>query len=356
MSRTRALAAFSLQLTDRVPQLECVQHPDFERAVTGIDPYRHPQKARLALLDALDLDIALAGIPRTDDPIENPFADGSTAKRLPDGRYAVRWGSGASSGWEWGGGFTRVDQVLDYDPMQRMPSGTVESLAAQYQAGLDEQRTLAGDRCLALGGTYLTLFMWPLMTFGWELFLEAAASEPGRFKELMDGFAKVSERTLRAWSLTDVEVVSCHDDICMARGTVFSPAWLEEVIYPHYAEFWTMLHRAGKKVLFISDGCVNPVADAVFNCGADGLFAEPHTDLRKIVGKWGGRKVLMGNVDSRVISYGSVPAVEAEVRRCMEMGKDVPGYFIGCTNAITYNAPMENVKAYFDLCRRYGGR
>ena len=48
--------------------------------------------------------------------------------------------------------------------------------------------------------------------------------------------------------------------------------------------------------------------------------------------------------------------MEAEVQRCAEMGRDAPGYFISVTNEITYNAPVENVRAYFDCCDRYCGR
>jgi hypothetical protein len=356
MSRQRALAAVHLQPADRIPHLEIIQHPDFEQALTGLDPYQHPQQARLAMLEKLDVDLFFAGVPATDDPIENPFADGASSKVLADGRRVVRWGATCTGTWDWGKGFTSVKQVLDYDPLQHLPAGTVEDLSASYQASLDRQRELVGDRYLETGGTYMTLFMWPVMTFGWELFLEAAASEPKPFKELMEGFAQVSERVFTAWSRTDVEVVTSHDDLCMARGTVFSPAWLEEVVYPQYARFWKILQDAGKKVIFISDGRVNPVAEAVFACGADGLFAEPHTDLEPLVEKYGDSKILMGNVDTRVLSYGDRAAIEAEVKRCVEMGRGAPGYFIGVTNEITYNAPVENVMAYFDFCERYGGR
>jgi len=352
LSRQRALDAIHLRPTDRIPQMECVQHPDFERALTGIDPYQHPQQARLAMLKKLDLDISFAGIPKTDDPIENPFEDGASSKVLEDGRHAVRWGATATSTWDWGKEFTSVKQVLDYDPLQRMPKETVQELAARYQASIDSQRALIGDLYLETSGTYMTLFMWPLMTFGWEMFLEAAASEPRAFKELMEGFAQVSEKIFAALALTDVEVITSHDDICMARGTVFSPAWLEEVIYPHYARFWKIVRDTGKKVIFISDGCVNPVADAVFACGADGLFCEPYTDMVPLIEKYGDSKVLIGNVDSRVISYRDRAAIEAEVKRCVEMGRDAPGYFIGVTNEITYNAPVENVMAYFEICRQ----
>jgi hypothetical protein len=33
------------------------------------------------------------------------------------------------------------------------------------------------------------LFQFPIMTFGWELFLTAAASEPERFQRVLQEFA-----------------------------------------------------------------------------------------------------------------------------------------------------------------------
>ena len=353
MSRERALAAFHLDPTDRVPCFETVQHPEFERALTGIGPYAHPQQARLAMLDALDIDLFSGGVPATDDPIENPFADGQSSRVTDDGHRQVRWGATATSHWDWGQEFTCPEQVFDYDPEQDMPGETVDELARRFQENLDRQRALVGDRFLVTAGTYKTLFMWPLMTFGWEQFLVAAKMDPVRFKEILDGFARVSEKTFEALSLTDVEVVTSHDDICMTRGAVCSPEWLEEMIYPHYRRFWDIVRSTGKKVLFISDGCVNPVADAVFDCGADGIFAEPHTDLVPIIEKYGRSKVIIGNVDTRTISYQDRDAIEAEVRRCVAMGRDTPGYFMGVTNEITYNAPVANVAAYFELRDRY---
>ena len=356
MSRRRALSAWHLEPTDRIPTFETVQHPEFERALTGIDPYAHPQQARLEMLRRLDIDLFSGGVPTTDDPIENPFAEGQSSLVTEDGHRAVRWGATATSHWDWGAEFTQPEQVLAYDPARDMPDETVQQMADRFQVNLDRQRATASDLFLVTIGTYKTLFMWPLMTFGWEQFLVAAKLDPTRFNRVLDGFARVSEKTFEAMARTDAEVVTSHDDICMSRGAVCSPAWLEEMIYPHYRRFWDIVHSTGKKVLFISDGCVNPVADAVFACGADGIFAEPHTDLEPIIEKYGRHKVIIGNVDTRIISYQDRAAIEAEVRRCVTMGRHTPGYFMGVTNEITYNAPVENVMAYFELRDRYTRR
>ena len=45
-------------------------------------------------------------------------------------------------------------------------------------------------------GFYNTMFMWPLLTFGWELFLETCLDE--RFERIMDEFAEINRRVFRA--------------------------------------------------------------------------------------------------------------------------------------------------------------
>ena len=42
-------------------------------------------------------------------------------------------------------------------------------------------------------------------------------------------------------------------------------------IFPRYEEYWAGLRATGKKVIFMSDGNMDPYADDVFACGADGI-------------------------------------------------------------------------------------
>ena len=66
--------------------------------------------------------------------------------------------------------------------------------------------------------------------------------------------------------------------------------------------------------------------------------------------------VMIGNVDCRILTFGTREAIEAEVRRCAAVGKPCPGYFFAVGNHIPYNIPIENVELYFDLINRLGRR
>jgi uroporphyrinogen-III decarboxylase len=155
--------------------------------------------------------------------------------------------------------------------------------------------------------------------------------------------------------MTDLEVISSHDDICFQAGPVFSPQWLREMIYPYYEEFWGYLRNAGIKVIFMCDGNVDQVADDVIACGADGIISEPYTNWPEIARKHP-NVVLAGDGDNRILSTGDREAVHAMVKNMAEWGKRYPGYFFCIGNHIPWNLPAEGVKAYYEAAEIYGKR
>jgi hypothetical protein len=364
MNRQRALDAIRLLPTDRIPHWESLSNPRFEELVTGIDPWQHPRGARERMLELIPQDVG--SVPLSDDPIERLVDDQITVE-TEDGARAARWGAGHTWAWDWGKHFSSIDDVLAYDPMVHLDQRganingdhdfrlTAEQLATELQAALDAQRAATGERALVVGGFYNTLFMWPLLTFGWELFLEVAGLHPEAMARLLLGFAHRSRLIFQAYALTDVEVFTSHDDICYARGPVFSPRWLRQNIYPFYEEFWSYLRGAGKKVIFICDGDVTRVADDIFACGADGIRSEPFTDWAAIADKHPD-KVLVGDGDNRVVQSGDREAIFDMVARMTELGRRCPGYFYDCGNHLPWNVPAEAIQMYFDASDHYGWR
>lgn len=364
MDRLRALKAMRLEPTDRIPMWEHFSNPDAEFAITGIDPWDKPKSARERLIELTHMDVG--GIPGADTPIER-LPDGQSSFVDAEGRTAVRWGTGVSWHWDWGKKFKTIEDVISYSPLanpdqskadvveSRDYSISVEDLAKQYQAGFNYARQLAGNRSLITGGFYNTLFMWPLLSFDWELFLELGAAYKDECKRLLSEFATFSRKAFHAMSMTDIEVIVCHDDICFQAGPVFSPAWLREMIYPYYEEFWSHMHAAGKRVIFMCDGNVDQVADDIFACGADGIVSEPYTNWPEIAKKYPD-KIYAGDGDNRVLATGDREAVFAMVKKMTDWGKQYPGYFLCVGNHIPWNVSVEGVKAYFEAAELYGAR
>jgi hypothetical protein len=364
MQRERALRAIRLEPTDRIPHWEHFSNPQYEELLTGIDPWAHPQRARQRLLELLPIDVG--DVPLSDEAIER-LPDDQLTFEDESGSLLARWGTGWSWHWDWGEHFRTIDDVLAYDPLEHMDQRStgivaeydyrlsIEELAQQLQQRLDLQRSVTGDRALVTGGFYNTIFMWPLMTFGWELFLELGALYEDATCRLLAAFAERSRKIFQAYAKTDVEVFTSHDDICFARGPVFSPAWLRRRIYPYYEEFWGYLRDAGIKVLFISDGNVGQVGDDIFACGADGIISEPFTDWQAIARRHPD-KVFMGDGDNRIIATGDRDAIFAMVKDMAAWGKRYPGYFFCVGNHLPWNLPADGIRYYFEASEQVGWR
>jgi hypothetical protein len=363
MDPHRALRRIRLQPVDRIPHWEHFSNPDAFTLMSGIDAWQHPRLAAQKVAELYPLDMGV-GIPATDDPIEK-LPEGESSFVNADGRKCVRWGGGMTSHWEWGKAFTSVEQALAYQPLEHLDlreaqvvcnfdfRKSVEEWAKEIQGG--ELGEKGGPRAETLKGAgfYNTIFMWPLLTFGWEIFLELAGGHKAELKRLMRDFSELSRKYFTAVSLTDVNYCVCHDDICMARGAVCSPAWMHEFVYPYYEEFWGLMKASGIKVIFMTDGNPGDIVADIFACGAEGLISEPFCDYHEINRKHP-NMILAGEGDNRILQSHDREAIRKMTQRMCELGRECPGYFMCIGNHIPWNVPAESVKWYFEFSEEYG--
>ena len=178
-----------------------------------------------------------------------------------------------------------------------------------------------------------------------------------RFGEyVLEGFFQLTLANVRAWAKTDIKVFIQHDDMVWTSGAIFKPDWYRRYIFPRYKRFWEVLHEAGIRVLFCSDGNFTEFVDDIAAAGSDGFIFEPLTSLEYVVERYGRTHVIVGNADCRILTFGEKSAIKAEVERCMRVGKPCPGFVMAVGNHIPVNVPMDNVLYYFDLVRAMGGR
>ena len=161
----------------------------------------------------------------------------------------------------------------------------------------------------------------------------------------------------QAWArVDDLHIFSSHDDLCMTRGPVFHPDWYRKYIFPWYAKLWMPLKQRGVKIIFRADGNEDEFIDDLVACGTDGFCIRKETNIEKIAKKYGDSKIIIGNIDTRVLTFGNAEEIEQEVRRCVARAGDCPGYFFQASGDIPHNVPLKNVEAYFHACRKYGKR
>lgn len=320
MSRERALKAINLQPTDRIPLRERINNPHFITKITGMDPYKDPQAVVAEAYRKLDIDVVIS-LP-TKASILKQFE----TRYDEEGTIGVGYWGLTETSTQVKFPFSKVEDILVYDPFKIKPQ-SVSELTQIYKEYLQEIRTALKSSALVVPMYHTTLFMWPVTVFGWEMFMTAAALEPEAFKQVLDKFALLSIRHTKALSKTDAPAIICHDDIAMNNDPVFSPDWYERYIFPWYKEIFKPLKKAGKKVIFCSDGKLDPLIDSLIATGVDGFMIDSAANLAKFVKKCGQNKVIIGGINTNVLVFGSPQDVQQEVERCTNIAKDSPGYF-----------------------------
>jgi len=347
----------------KITQLEIWACPEVESYLTEIDYYEHPRESRIKLLQLyprLNLPV-----PEEDAPIPRPIL-GSGKSSDPEA-YVVRWGEGTTSTFRHGEAyFTDPEEVFSFSPLEHADFSDWEHVIANFDYSSEE--TLYqyfrgaypadwGDKApggsAASVGFYNTMFMWPMLTFGWELFLECCTDS--RFERIMEEFAELNRRAFRAFARLPVNFVHCHDDIVMTRGPVCSPQWMHKYIFPRYEEFWSIVKTAGKEVIFTVDGCADAYADDIFACGARGIISEPYTDYKRLAAKYKDC-VLAGEGDNRVVNRNDPNEIRKMVESMVETGKMSRGYIMSVGNHMPWNLNPEGVKRYLDLTDQLGYR
>ena len=336
---------------ERIAHWEHWSNPDAETYLTGIDYYQHPRQCRLKLQE-LYPQLGL-GIPETDEPKPRPEEQADQGKG--------RWGDAHRDHWQQevaGRRFNSREEMLRFSPLDQgdftgwrvVVDGDFRSEDAIYERYRKNYPAEWGDRAPAGSsasvGFYNTMFMWPLLVFGYEHFL-GMCLEP-EFDRIMDEFAEINRRLFRAFARLPVNFVVCHDDIVLANGPACSPAWMHKHIFPHYEEFWHILRQAGKEVLFMVDGCVDAFVDDVMACGARGIISEPFTNYKTIARRYE-NCFIAGEGDSRILMQNDASEIRAMVETMVETGRMSAGYMMCVGNHIPFNVPPDAIKRYLDL-------
>lgn len=343
----------------RIAHWEHWSCPDAETYITGIDYYEHPKLCRQRMSE-LYPDLGLP-VPETDTPRPRPALETGAQRANPD-RHTVRWGDAESSTWRHGEAlFKSPDEVFAFSPLAKadftdwphvVENSDFSSEEIIYQRYRQDYPAAWGDAAppgsSAGSWFYNTLFMWPLLTFGWELFLECCLDP--RFDRIMDEFAEINRRVFRAFARLPINFVTCHDDIVMTRGPVCSPEWMRRHIFPRYEEFWGILRAAGKRVIFMADGCMDACVDDVMACGALGIISEPYTDYKAIARRYK-NCFIAGEGDNRVLMRNQPAEIRGMVESMVATGRMSGGYMMCIGNHIPWNVPPEAVKRYLDLSR-----
>jgi hypothetical protein len=338
MTYQRGIAAIRLEAPDEIPHTQYITHPAWLEALR-----KRAGKPAADAAELLDFDFLWC----TDEP------DGMGG-RWTDMGHAIWEADGSDYRLPKPSPFPTVEDVLSLDPVVEYGRVDHKRQVEKYRAWSGEMRRK--HDCVVTGGTYRSVVSFAIAAFGWENLLAAAGTDPERFGRVLNRWADLLMGYVEAWAATDIEVFLTHDDMVWTSGGIFSPAFYREFVFPNFRRYWQVVKDAGKKVLFCSDGNFTQYVDDIAAAGADGFIFEPLTDLDAVVRRYGKTHVIIGNADTRVLTFGTKEEVVAEVKRCMDLGRDCPGYFFAVGNHIPPNVPIGNADACMEAYHRMRDR
>jgi len=243
--------------------------------------------------------------------------------------------------------FKDVEEVLSFDPVAEYGVIDRKALVPELEKHYRELCDYFAE-AVNMTGVYTSMVSGLIEIFGWEMLLLAAGSDPKRFGEVAQRYEKWITPMFEALAESNVPVVMCHDDIVWTSGAFCHPDWYRRYIFPAYKRMWRPILDAGKRFCYTSDGDYTQFFDDIVECGAHVLVMEPSCDMAGFAQKYGKTHGFVGNADTRILLSGTKEEICAEVKRCMDIGKKCPGFFMAVGNHIPSNTPIENCLIYND--------
>lgn len=250
--------------------------------------------------------------------------------------------------------FDSVESVLDFDPREQYGFEAREKIKGEFEQDYRHKTRVFPDT-VNMTGIYVTCVSGLIEMFGWDMLLTAAGTDPIRFGEVTGRYAEWMQSYFDALADTDIPIVMIHDDIVWTSGPFLHPEWYRRFVFPHYKKYFAPLRESGKTILFTSDGNYTAFIDDIAACGVNGFVLEPLTDMDYMAEKYGQSHIIVGNADTRILLNGTKDDIYREVKRCVDIGKKCPGFFMAVGNHIPCNTPVENALYYqecFEKLRR----
>ncbi|MCL2833029.1 MAG: uroporphyrinogen decarboxylase family protein [Treponema sp.] len=244
--------------------------------------------------------------------------------------------------------FENVEQVLNFDPYKQYGEKNSERLVQEFNEHYKEVCRLHPDQ-VCTTGCYITMISGFIEIFGWEMLLEAIGTDPKKFGNFANRYADWILQYFNAIAKCNAEVITVHDDIVWTSGPFADPKWYRKYIFPNYEKLFDPLLKANKKIIFTSDGTYNEFIADIASCGVNGFVMEPTTDMEYVAKNYGKTHCFIGNADCRILTFGTKEDIKKEVTRCINIGKNYPGFFMAVGNHIPSNVPVKNA-LYYNEC------
>ncbi len=377
--KSDVIDALSGRFPKHIPSKETLNHPGIMQYVTGINPFENTPDAFEQTWERLSIDIhvakptANAVRPLSSDTwqegnlVFSPlgvYPTSATKEYCPDIK---------KNDIDWPFLYDATQDVFLSPALRRgIPNAEMHSTfrpegglpGEGYQGTVEELRKITsnfnqhfGDKAVQYHIYYTTLFMWPVVKFGWEAFMMAVTIDPERFDEVLwKPWTEVSRKYTETAATLDSEVIFMHDDLVSGAGLIFPPDFYEKYIFPRYNYIFEPLVKAGKKIVYVCDGNLDFFLERLLEFPIDGLqYENPATPYQRILDTWGkAGRGFIGGISTELLTTASLKEVRKHTQDVIEKGQEYPGFIISSCGGLHGNIPLENIKTYFETRNSLG--
>lgn len=230
MSYSDGWAAVNLEMPKRVPRTEysAEMHWELITAVTGVEVKQsstdeEKAAAQKAFYKAWNYDFVWSILIHTTDL-------GDVRTKMGHAEYASE---GSDYSAEVSCPFRTPEDVLKFDPMETYGIKDKQDIARRFEEHYKKNCAAAED-ALNMTGIYITCVSGLIEMFGWDMMLMAMGTDPVKFGEVTNRYARWIQQYFDALATADVPVVMVHDDIVWTSGAFTKPDWYREYVFPNY--------------------------------------------------------------------------------------------------------------------------
>jgi uroporphyrinogen decarboxylase len=186
---------------------------------------------------------------------------------------------------------------------------------------------------------------------GAENLIVDTATDPEFVHELMRFASDVSRRLGEAVGETGVGLSFSE---APASLSLISPKIFREFVLPYEKEVIARLREKRQSVTVHICGFIDPIMEDICSMGAIAISMDKPASLEKMFEVSAGRTVIIGNVPTGLFLDGTRREIEAEVKRCLDLGKDKGSYILATGCELSPRADIERVKWFSELATALG--
>jgi uroporphyrinogen decarboxylase len=222
-----------------------------------------------------------------------------------------------------------------------------EHLASMDLGGVDE--FCRNTDSFVLSGLAARLFEQVQFIHGTEQVLADLLLERSKMEKLIHTVHQYNLEHITMWLDTNVDAVFLMDDWGSQRDLLISPELWRHLFKPLYREYCDVIHRAGKRVFFHSDGNIEKIIGDFIDIGVDALNAQLFCmDIDTIGKNYRGEMTFWGEIDRQyILPFGSIEEVTRAVNKVDKaLGGPEGGVIAQCS--WQPNCPPQNIYTVFE--------